>query len=208
MQQLKDQYLTESVNFAKNLSYECNEPEVATLYCSSFNGKGCGCVEKYLSSGTSSNVTNDRQQKALDLLSYRRRAIDLNKNRSFLNMGENDYRNVSSENELHIDECEESFFNSFRKPHYKCKSKEFEKFALDSRIKLRSEYALCEKATQKILMYSNNFLHKESKTAPQRYKFIMSQERRRSSSKFNKVQSLKKPVFFFFYLEGPGSTRL
>lgn len=168
LRRLKDEYLTESINFAKKLSYECNEPELATLYCPSFSSKGCGCIVKYLYSGTNSTA-HDRQQKALDLLNYHRRAGELNRNESILvNTGDDEY-NVSSENELHIDECEESnLIEGFRKPHYKCKSRDFEKFVMTSRTKLRSEYALCEKATQRILMYSNNFLHKESKTAPQR----------------------------------------
>ncbi|XP_046414365.1 uncharacterized protein LOC124176757 isoform X1 [Neodiprion fabricii] len=165
--QLKNDYLTESMNFAKKLSLDCNEPDLAMLYCPSFSVKGCGCIEKYLFSEANS-ATHETQLKALDLLSYHRRAEELNRNGRFSNASEDDYCNVHSENELHIDECEDNLIEGFRKPHYKCKSRDFEKFVLSSRIKLRTEYALCEKATKKILMYSNNFLHKESKTAPQR----------------------------------------
>lgn len=166
VRQLKDQYLTESMNFAKKLSYECNEPELAALYCPSFSGKGCNCIAKYLFSGANSTA-HERRLKVLDLLSYHRKARELNTNRNFSNTKEEDC-DLRSGKKLHIDECEDNFIEGCRKPHYKCKSRDFEKFALTSRIKLRSEYALCEKTTQKILMYSNNFLHKESKTAPQR----------------------------------------
>ena len=46
------------------------------------------------------------------------------------------------------------------------KSKEFEDFVLTKRVVLRNELKLCEKAAQKLLSYSNNFLHKRMKTDP------------------------------------------
>ena len=44
------------------------------------------------------------------------------------------------------------------------KSKQFEEFVLRKRDFLKSVLKLCERATQKILLYSNNFLHKKRKT--------------------------------------------
>ena len=44
------------------------------------------------------------------------------------------------------------------------KSKEFEEFVLEKRRILKEDLRLCERATQKILLYSNNFLHKKLKT--------------------------------------------
>ena len=46
------------------------------------------------------------------------------------------------------------------------KSKEFEEYVLTKRVVLRNDFKLCEKASQKILSYSNNFLHKRMKTDP------------------------------------------
>lgn len=46
------------------------------------------------------------------------------------------------------------------------KSQEFEDFVLSKRDYLRHELKLCEKGCQKILSYSNNFLHKRMKTDP------------------------------------------
>jgi hypothetical protein len=46
------------------------------------------------------------------------------------------------------------------------KSKEFEDFVLEQRKHLRQELKLCEQATQRVLCYSNNFLHKKLKTDP------------------------------------------
>ena len=44
------------------------------------------------------------------------------------------------------------------------KSKEYEEFVLDKRRVLKEDMRLCERATQRILLYSNNFLHKKLKT--------------------------------------------
>lgn len=44
------------------------------------------------------------------------------------------------------------------------KSKQYETFVINKRQYLREDMHLCERATQKILLYSNNFLHKRLKT--------------------------------------------
>ena len=49
------------------------------------------------------------------------------------------------------------------------RSKEYETFVLKNRQFLREELHLCEKASQRVLMYSNNFLHKKLKTSLGRY---------------------------------------
>ncbi|XP_053863850.1 uncharacterized protein LOC128825390 [Malaclemys terrapin pileata] len=47
------------------------------------------------------------------------------------------------------------------------RSRAFEDFVLKNRRVLREELKLCERATQRILGYSNNFLHKKLKTSSQ-----------------------------------------
>ena len=46
------------------------------------------------------------------------------------------------------------------------KSSEFEEYILEKRKYLRETLKLCERATQRVLLYSNNFLHKKLKTDP------------------------------------------
>jgi len=53
------------------------------------------------------------------------------------------------------------------------KSKRFEQFVMSERRTLREEANLCERATQKILLYSNNFLHKKLKTDSVRIRAIV-----------------------------------
>jgi hypothetical protein len=43
------------------------------------------------------------------------------------------------------------------------RSKRFEAFVMEEREKLKQERHLCEAAVQRILCYSNNFLHKKLK---------------------------------------------
>jgi hypothetical protein len=49
------------------------------------------------------------------------------------------------------------------------RSKDFEAFVFKNQQYLREELHLCEKASQRVLMYSNNFLHKKLKTSLGRY---------------------------------------
>lgn len=44
------------------------------------------------------------------------------------------------------------------------KSAEYSDFVLRYRKILKDTYRLCEKATQRLLLYSNNFIHKRLKT--------------------------------------------
>ncbi|KAK7491637.1 hypothetical protein BaRGS_00017090 [Batillaria attramentaria] len=44
------------------------------------------------------------------------------------------------------------------------RSRRFEAFILEKRVRLKRDLQLCERATQRILSYSNNFLHKKLKT--------------------------------------------
>ena len=49
------------------------------------------------------------------------------------------------------------------------RSRAFEAFVMEKRQYLRNEVKLCERGSQKVLMYSNNFLHKRLKTEKVQY---------------------------------------
>lgn len=44
----------------------------------------------------------------------------------------------------------------------------FERFILANRLQVRHEMGICERACQRLLFYSNNFLHKDLKTGPEK----------------------------------------
>ena len=67
--------------------------------------------------------------------------------------------------------CSTHFYYVFRSKNIglgngQRKSKGFEDFVLEKRMYLRENSKLCERATQRVLLYSNNFLHKKLKTDP------------------------------------------
>ena len=49
------------------------------------------------------------------------------------------------------------------------KSKPFENYVLEQRACLKEKYGLCETGTKRVLLYSNNYLHKRLKTNPEVY---------------------------------------
>ncbi|XP_015222485.2 uncharacterized protein [Lepisosteus oculatus] len=67
------------------------------------------------------------------------------------------------------------------------KSREFEEFVLTNRKVLREELKLCERACQRILGYSNNFLHKRLITDPQKKERI-------ERTKGKRTLGLLKPI--------------
>lgn len=52
------------------------------------------------------------------------------------------------------------------------KSKPFETYVLEKRASLKKKYGFCETGTKRVLLYSNNFLHKRLKTDPEVCKLL------------------------------------
>lgn len=48
----------------------------------------------------------------------------------------------------------------------KRRSAEYEQFVFSTRERLKKELMICERGAQTLLIYSNNFLHKQLKTSP------------------------------------------
>lgn len=72
------------------------------------------------------------------------------------------------------------------------KSGEFEEFVLEKRKYLRNEVKLCERATQRVLLYSNNFLHKRLKTDPSKPLRIERQKGKAALGKLKLIEDLPK----------------
>ncbi|PNF22840.1 hypothetical protein B7P43_G02171 [Cryptotermes secundus] len=159
-QEEKDCYLKKAAEFAASLAASLQDPDALRLYCPAFKSSACQCLQKYISAdGKGQEESNGR---ALHLLSLMKEAERLTKQ-----------RNVQHSNESNTEEGTGTDKHEKRKPQVpcglqKCRSKEFEEFVLRNRQYLRVELHLCERASQRILMYSNNFLHKKLKTSPNR----------------------------------------
>lgn len=72
------------------------------------------------------------------------------------------------------------------------KCTEFEEYVLEKRKYLRDTLKLCERATQRVLLYSNNFLHKKLKTDPSKPLRIVRQKGKAALGKLKAMEDLPK----------------
>ncbi|KAG8224059.1 hypothetical protein J437_LFUL001136, partial [Ladona fulva] len=171
-QEDKDGYLLESEAFACSLAERLNEPDAKRLYCPHFKTEPCGCLQRYLKGKDNEDLSkmDERAVKLLELLKkakhLRSEKVDPSQSAAPQSKG---VKKEPSQN---------SWVKSRR-------SVVFEEFVLSHRISLREELHLCERASQRVLMYSNNFLHKELKS-------MKNQRIQRKTGKF--VKGLLKPI--------------
>ncbi|XP_069686673.1 uncharacterized protein [Periplaneta americana] len=162
-QEAKDDYLKKAAEFAASLAASLQEPDARRLYCPSvFKTTACRCLQKYISGEGKDGEGSEG--RALHLLSLMKEAKQLIKQKNILQTNE-----VTAGQEVKLGTEKDSK----QKPQIprglqKRRSKGFEDFVLKNRRYLREELHLCERAAQRILTYSNNFLHKKLKTSPNR----------------------------------------
>nr|XP_054769989.1 uncharacterized protein LOC129277838 [Lytechinus pictus] len=145
----KKRYYESAEHFAASLVEGLGEPDAEKLTCPVYNSKPCGCIQKFIIG------EGDREQskkRALHLLSILKDAKRL-REKKFYNR-EEVLRKGKGQRKVGLG-------NGHRK------AKEYEDFVLSNRKVLRGDLRMCERATQRILLYSNNFLHKRLKTDPQ-----------------------------------------
>ncbi|CAG0895721.1 unnamed protein product [Darwinula stevensoni] len=130
----KEKYMNEGKRFAETLARSLDDPNAVILFCPRFTSKGCSCIQCHIvGDGKSGTEAKDRARALLQLMN---KAQDLRK-------PSNNGGKVFSPGSR--------------------RSKAYEEFVLQKREALRSREKLCEHACQRILLYSNNFLHKQSK---------------------------------------------
>ncbi|XP_052788266.1 uncharacterized protein LOC128223070 [Mya arenaria] len=128
--------------FIAELKNEWSDPRVEKLYCPPSQKKLCGCLQKFIKT----SVKSDQKHEVDLLLDLMKEAEKLRQEKCYV-MPENQKTRVSV-----------GLGNGQKK------SKRFEDFVIIHRQRLREDMRLCERATQRILIYSNNFLHKRLKT--------------------------------------------
>ncbi|KAL4219312.1 hypothetical protein ACF0H5_021891 [Mactra antiquata] len=132
----KKAYMADAENFVKMLKSKCDNQHVDRLYCPLSQKKLCGCLQKCIRS--SGDLSMDIVHNCISLI---KEAVELRKEKAYPERGK-----VIGLGNGHK------------------KSKKYEQFVITKRQYLREDLHLCERATQKILLYSNNFLHKRLKT--------------------------------------------
>jgi hypothetical protein len=180
-QEEKDCYLKKAAEFAASLAASLEDPDACRLYCPAFKSSACECLQKYITeNGKSQEGSKDR---ALHLLSLLKEAGHLTKQKNVQHTNEKAEHIFSSDikylkkfgvcelpSSTELGAPSESEHHGQQKPQvshglHRRRSKDFEAFVLKNRRYLREELHLCEKASQRVLMYSNNFLHKKLKTS-------------------------------------------
>ncbi|XP_064476866.1 uncharacterized protein LOC135390855 [Ornithodoros turicata] len=142
----KKRYLDEAQAFAADLAKSINNPAAERLYCPVFRTPhgGCGCMQKYLV-GTDDG-THNRARILLQLLQEAKRLAQ----QKCYNWSDAKCRRGGQ---------------SVGLGNGQKRSSSFELFVAEHRPRLR-DLQLCERATQRVLFYSNNFLHRVLKTEP------------------------------------------
>ncbi|XP_022093989.1 plectin-like [Acanthaster planci] len=146
----KLKYLEEAKRFASSLVEGLKDPDADRLACLHISSKPCGCMQRYIIAEGNMEKSRDRASILLKMI---KDAKKLKEKKSYsieelINKGKK-FRKVGLGNGQK-------------------RSKEFEEFVLTNRQYLRNQLKFCERACQRILSYSNNFLHKKLKTEPER----------------------------------------
>ncbi|KAJ1146076.1 hypothetical protein NDU88_012358 [Pleurodeles waltl] len=139
-------------NFALAMVELLGDQDAANLCCPSYNKKPCLCLQNYLKTP---GLTNEEcPGRAVELLHLFKEARRLK--------GQKFSCEVEDQPSGSAKRKGSGLGNGCRR------SKAYEEFVLKNRKELRQGPQICEKAVQRILGYSNNFLHKKLKTSPQK----------------------------------------
>ncbi|GLH07875.1 Protein of unknown function [Gryllus bimaculatus] len=139
-EEAKAEFQEECVRFSASLVEKLRDSDASRLYCPAFTLHPCKCLQNYLTCPDE----EEESHRAESLLNLLKKAKQLS--------------------------AQKNSFGFVQNPRprglLKCKSQMFEEFVQETRLYLRSQLKLCERACQRVLMYSNNFLHKHLKSAP------------------------------------------
>ncbi|KAL1463937.1 hypothetical protein MTO96_027119 [Rhipicephalus appendiculatus] len=139
----KKKYLDEAKAFAANLAKVFDDVNAERLFCPVFKPKGpCACIQEYLSG-------DGLEQRVRSLLQLLQEAKKLSQQKCY---NWEEVKRVGKSHAVGMGNGQKH-------------SESFELFVNEHRPRLR-ELKLCERATQKVLLYSNNFLHRNLKTEP------------------------------------------
>ncbi|ELT98481.1 hypothetical protein CAPTEDRAFT_225291 [Capitella teleta] len=141
----KQNYFQESLQFTQLLLQLTGDANAERLNCPNFLSRNpCDCVRRFIIDAESGVPSLERTQTLLGLIT--------------------DAKGLSSEKCYKHDPSIEKKPGRIGIGNGQKRSAQYSQFVLKTREHLRNEFSLCEKAVQRILGYSNNFLHKRLKT--------------------------------------------
>lgn len=174
----KSKYQEEANQFAMSLVEGLGDPDAARLSCPHFKFRACGCLQSYII-GDGTNMQESRE-RASDMLQLLKKAKELSSKKCY------DVEEIQSQSKTAKRSKNIGLGNGQRK------SGEFEEYVLEKRKYLRNELKLCERATQRVLLYSNNFLHKRLKTDPAKPLRVERQKGKAALGKLKLIEDLPK----------------
>ncbi|PVD21838.1 hypothetical protein C0Q70_17640 [Pomacea canaliculata] len=147
----KEAYIAKAKSFAKDVAAEVQDSNAEKLYCPSFKKRPCGCLQTHLRADGNKTLMRERTQTLLHLFQEAKK-LATEKVYQSTELG----KTLFAKKKLRQGQI--GLGNGMKR------SARFESFILEKRTYLKKELRLCERATQRILCYSNNFLHKKLKT--------------------------------------------
>ncbi|KAJ7376262.1 hypothetical protein OS493_035924 [Desmophyllum pertusum] len=193
----KKKYQEEANQFALSLVDGLGDPDASRLCCPHFKFKACGCLQTYIIGDIFSqyrsvslvpfqagpfngNNMQESRERASEMLQMLKKAKELSSKKCY------DIEEIRSQGKAAKRSKNIGLGNGQRK------SCEFEEFVLEKRRYLRDTLKLCERATQRVLLYSNNFLHKKLKTDPSKPLRIVRQKGKAALGKLKVIEELPK----------------
>ncbi|KAF4517764.1 hypothetical protein B566_EDAN002969, partial [Ephemera danica] len=169
----KERYLVEAAAFAAEVAKELNEPDSEKIFCPAFKVKACGCVQRFITGADGGKFPSEGAiRRATELLHLHQEARRL---KSKISTDRND--------------------KGDKRVLRMLRAEGFERFIIINRSVVRQEMGICERACQRLLFYSNNFLHKDLKTGPEKGPRIKRMGGRKLSQQFLKpIVELAKEV--------------
>lgn len=183
--------------FAQTLAVALDNPHGTELQCCVTYSKPCGCIRKFILGGEKwkedaslqlknsddfdatlvmardkSMIGSAQRERAKELVVIYEHAAELKKEKCYA------FNNAEVEGKSLKELRGMIGLGNGRK-----RSKKYEEYVLQMRSRLRNQYNLCEKAAQKLLGYSINFLYKKLRTNPQKTSRLVATNKAERASK-------------------------
>ncbi|XP_062590313.1 uncharacterized protein LOC134251909 [Saccostrea cucullata] len=164
---IKDEYIRRCKAEAQEMANRLMRPEANRLFCPEYTKEPCGCIQKYIKNQGNPVQADLRAKELCDLL---QKATELSKQKCY------QLPELCTEEKPAKKNARKKIYVGLGNGHKR--SRAFEAFVLEKRQYLRDVMKLCERGSQRVLTYSNNFLHKRLKTEEDSCRLVMQRNKR------------------------------
>jgi len=186
----KQKHLDAAMKFADSLVEELNDEAANRLYCTYYTKTLCRCIQKFIGDGK----CLESLERARTLLHITSQARKYKSMKTPLKSQDTIQKDNQTEDNSEINNSKKQRKTALRIKSglgsAQKKSKPFENFVLEQRACLKEKYGLCETGTKRVLLYSNNYLHKRLKTNPEQQCRVVRQKGKIALGKLMPIQDL------------------